>query len=469
MTSPVPDTPEGVHPDRSGLECPGEGIEDLRVKWDRGWAVTKDPLKYRWLMFWVMGAIYFLACLHRISPTVIALDLVLEFGAGATALGLMSSSYFYLYAAVQPPVGVLSDTLGPRRVITIFTLIACMGAVIFGSAFNMTMATVGRALIGLGVGGIFVPGIKILSKWYRQREFAGATGIFLAAGNSGNLAASLPLTYLVLLVGWRMSFFAIGAVTFVLAVISWSVLRDNPEDKGWQAIEERANLSSSAEEALPETVKPHTRFRIVLSRPGFWMITISTFFFGGPGLTFQGLWAVPYLMDIYGYSRLQAGGLLMMLPLGFIIGAPTFGFLADKVSIGRKGILLCTLGLSLACWTVFLLAGGQPSPLILGPLFLIMGSCGGGSLSLYMTITKELFPPWLTGTALGLMNPAAFLSTAVFQPFTGFLMDVVGRSGSAYPLAAYYNVFIVICICMAIGFVSIIPLKITKTQLGPLS
>ncbi len=439
--------------------------EDLRVKSDRWWAVTKDPLKYRWLMFWVIGAIYFLACLHRISPTVIALDLVLEFGAGATALGLMSSSYFYLYAAVQPPVGVLSDTLGPRRVITIFTLIACIGTVIFGGACNMTMATVGRALIGLGVGGIFVPGMKILSKWYRQREFAGAAGIFLAAGNAGNLAASLPLTYLVLLLGWRMSSFAIGAFTLLLAVISWSILRDNPEDKGWKRIEEGPNPSSPAEDDLPETVKPHTRFRIILSKPGFWMITISTFFFGGPGLTFQGLWAVPYLMDVYGYSRIQAGGLLMMLPLGFVIGAPAFGFLSDRVSLGRKGILLCSLGLSLACSTVFLLRGGKPGSLILGPLFLIMGSCGGGSLSLYMTITKELFPPWLTGTALGLMNPAAFLSTAVFQPFTGFLMDVVGRSGPAYPLAAYYNVFIVMFICMVIGFVSIIPLKIQRTRL----
>ena len=444
--------------------CREQPARGFKVKSDRWWAVTKDPLKYRWLMFWVIGSIYFLACLHRISPTVIARDLVFEFGAGATALGLMSSSYFYLYAAVQPPVGVLSDTWGPRRVIAVFTLIACIGTVIFGSACNMTLATVGRALIGMGVGGIFIPGMKILSKWYRQREFAGAAGIFLAAGNAGNLAASLPLTYLVILLGWRMSSFAIGAVTFALAVISWIILRDNPEDKGWKRIEEGVMLSS-AKEDLPETVKPHTRFGIVLSKPGFWMITISTFFFGGPGLTFQGLWAVPYLTDIYGYSRVQAGGLLMMLPLGFVIGAPAFGFLSDRVSLGRKGILLCSLSLSVACSTVFLLTGGKPSPSILGPLFLIMGSCGGGSLSLYMTITKELFPPWLTGTALGLMNPAAFLSTAVFQPFTGFLMDTVGRSGSAYPLAAYYNVFIVMFVCMIIGFVSIIPLKIPKTRL----
>ena len=64
-----------------------------------------NPIRYRWLMLGTMGVIYFLACLHRISPTVIARDLVNEFGADATALGLMASAYFYLYAAVQPPVG----------------------------------------------------------------------------------------------------------------------------------------------------------------------------------------------------------------------------------------------------------------------------------------------------------------------------------------------------------------------------
>ena len=80
-----------------------------------------------------MGAIYFLACLHRISPTVIARDLVNEFGADATTLGLMASAYFYLYAAIQPLVGFLSDTIGPRRVVTIFTLMSCLGCLVFGS------------------------------------------------------------------------------------------------------------------------------------------------------------------------------------------------------------------------------------------------------------------------------------------------------------------------------------------------
>jgi sugar phosphate permease len=341
---------------------------------------------------------------------------------------------------------------------------ACGGAVIFGTAVNMTMATVGRALIGIGVGGVFVPGLKTFSKWYREKEFAGVTGIFLAAGNAGNLSASLPLTYVVLLLGWRTSFLAIGTVSFLLAMICWGIVRDKPEDKVWQPIAVADNPSVRASEDTIGTIRAHKRLFLVFSKPNFWMVTLSAFFWGGPSLTFQGLWSVPYLMDVYGHSRLQAGGLLMLIPTGFIIGAPSFGLLSDRLPLSRKGILICSLGLALSCWAILFLTRGKPPAPTLVPLFLIMGACGGGALSLYMTITKELFPPWLTGTAVGLMNPSAFLSAAMFQPFTGLLMDAVGRSGSIYSLQAYYHVFIAFFISMIIGIAMILPLSIPKKQ-----
>jgi sugar phosphate permease len=263
----------------------------------------KDLNRYRWLMFGIMGIIYFLACLHRIAPTVIARDLMLEFGADATALGLMSSAYFYLYAAIQPPVGMLSDTLGPRRVITIFTLIAGAGTIFFGAAANMPMAALGRSLIGIGVGGIFVPGLKIFSRWYRAKAFAGVTGIFLAMGNAGNLSGSLPLTYLVLLLGWRLSFIGIGGLSLLLAVLGWIILRDRPEDKGWKDSVIAGDDPSPPPQPIPMGMTFQKRLRIVFGHPAFWMITLSYFFYGGPALTFQGLWAVPYLMDIHGFSQ----------------------------------------------------------------------------------------------------------------------------------------------------------------------
>lgn len=426
---------------------------------DRRWIRINDPLHYRWLIFLVLSAMYFLACLHRISPTVIARDLVLAFGADATALGVMSSAYFYLYAAVQPPVGVLSDTWGPRAVVTLFAGIACIGVLVFGLAPNMAVATLGRALIGIGVGGVFVPALKLFSKWYRSQEFAGMTGIFLAMGNAGNLAASLPLTYLVLWLGWRMSHVAVAAASLALIAMSWFVLRDKPEDKGWPPVVE-ANAPDPASAIAPPQMGTRRRMAIVFSQRDFWMVTLSTFFFGGPTLTFQGLWAVPYLMDVHAFTRVQAGGMLMLLPLGFVIGAPTFGFLADRLPFGRKPVLLASLTLALICWGIFLFSGGRPHPALIGPCFLTIGACGGGSLSLYMTITKELFPPWLTGTAIGLMNPAAFFSTALFQPFSGFLMDTVGAVGETYPLAAYQNVFIAIFVFMVFGLLAVIPLRL---------
>jgi sugar phosphate permease len=422
-----------------------------------------NPIGYRWLMLAIMGVIYFLACLHRISPTVIARDLVNEFGADATSLGLMASAYFYLYAAVQPPVGLLSDTMGPRRVVTVFTLISCLGCLVFGLAPNMLFAGLGRGLIGIGVGGIFVPALKIFSSWYRYKEFAGITGIFLALGNAGNLAASLPLTYLVLLLGWRFSFIGLGGLSILLGVLAWLFLRDRPEDKGWPPIVEKLSLSSIRETPIPDELSSAKRLGFILKNSGFWMITLSYFFNGGPGLSFQGLWSVPYLMDVHGYTRLQAGGVLMIMPLGFIIGSPLIGFLADRLNIRRNRILLIALSSSLAWWSVLFLSGGKPAGSLIILLFFLMGFSGGGSLSLFMTMLKECFPPWLTGTAVGLMNPAAFLSAALFQPFTGFLMDGVGRTGSVYPLEAYQRVFTVYVISMFISFGLLFFLKIPKT------
>jgi MFS family permease len=256
----------------------------------------------------------------------------------------------------------------------------------------------------------------------------------------------------------------------VWAIACWCIVREKPEDKGWRPI-------AVAEDALPASIddppkaKLSQRLSMVLTEPGFWLVTLSLFFSGGALMTFQGLWAIPYLMDVHGYSRVQSGSLLMVIPLGFMIGAPAFGFLTDRWEMDRKRILLYALGLALGCWTIILLAGSAPPFFLLLPLFLILGACGGGSTAIHMTIMKELFPAWLTGTAVGLLNTAAFLSTAVIQPLTGVLMDVVGRKGSAYPVEAYSLVFLTSWVCTGIAVIvlSVWPLsqKILQKDSSP--
>ena len=62
----------------------------------------RDP--HRWMVFSVVSVVYFFVYFHRVSTSVIVSDLLESFHTNATALGFMSSLYFYLYAFEQPLV-----------------------------------------------------------------------------------------------------------------------------------------------------------------------------------------------------------------------------------------------------------------------------------------------------------------------------------------------------------------------------
>ena len=138
-----------------------------------------DP--HRWAVFGLICSIYILVYFHRVSTSVIASDLLSAFHTNAAALGFMSSMYFYLYAFEQPLVGYLSDRLGPRRVVVWWSLIAALGCVVFALAPSIGWASVGRGLIGFGVGGVYVPGLKAISQWFSRKDLGTMTGMLIGS------------------------------------------------------------------------------------------------------------------------------------------------------------------------------------------------------------------------------------------------------------------------------------------------
>ena len=117
--------------------------------------MTNDALvkivKYRKVIFIILAAAYLLVYFHRLSLSVVANDLVAEFQTTASVMGLLGSIYFYCYALMQIPAGLLSDSLGPRKVVSASLLVAAIGSIFFGLAPNVPMAFVGRVLVGVGV------------------------------------------------------------------------------------------------------------------------------------------------------------------------------------------------------------------------------------------------------------------------------------------------------------------------------
>lgn len=413
-----------------------------------------NPFKtYRWLLFGMIGALYFLAHFHRMAPTVIARDLSASFAADAMVLGFIASTYFYLYSVSQPVVGYLSDTVGPRKVMAISFMMAAGGSVLFGMAPDATTAAIGRACVGFGTGGVFIPGLKIFSRWYRVDEFAVLTGLMLTIGGLGGLFSALPLTYLVMAMGWRAAFVTIGLGSFLLAIACWVIVRDKPEDKGWPAVPTLGPWPATPSE---DAMGLKRRLSLVFGNFSFWMITLSSFFTGGVLITFQGLWAGPYLMDVFHLDRIATGWALMLIPLGFALGGPVFGLMIRRLRLNDRRVVVGTLVLCMSGMLALVFIRDQSHLLIVYPMLFFFGLAGGGTTPILFTITRELFPPGLMGTATGLMNTATFLGTAIYQPFTGYILKQfpVLQPG-IYPFDAYQSLIVIFLISYGAAIISI--------------
>lgn len=396
----------------------------------------------RWLILIILNAVYFFVYFHRISTGVLAPYLIEEFQASGASLGAMSSAYFYPYALSQPVVGILTDRFGARKVIFVSIFIEFLGALIFALAPSLLIAALGRGFIGLGAAGVFVPALKLFIPWFGAQAFGRMNVILLAVGNVGAIVASTPFAWFIQQVGWRLSFFIIAAFLLLLALVSRTYIQDTPP-----------GYIPSSEERKPPSPAERGSFMDILRSPFFWIMAALFYAYGGPFSTFQGLWGYPYLIDVFGYDRLAASNLIMVIALGVIAGGPLVAHLVDKTfARKRRHFLSACLAVQVMNWVLITFLSPQFGSWALGLVFFIMGMMLAGTLSVLWAIVREEAPPEKLGTALGLINPAPFLGVATFQPLTGYLLDRGGKVAGAFTPAAYQNAF---TLCLASMFVAL--------------
>ena len=409
-------------------------------------------LRYRWIIFWILACGYVLVYFHRLCPAVVAVDMMRDLKTGGALTGFLGAAYFYPYAVMQLPAGLLSDSWGPRNTITLFFAVAFIGSVLLGMAPSVFLAILGRTLVGLGVAMLFVPTMKVLAEWFRLREFAFMTGILMALGGVGSLFAATPLALLSSWIGWRLSFIVVGVFTLVLAVLVWIFVRDRPDDFGWPPPEE-PKQSTSAAIGLMESV------RRVITCIAFWPIAIWFFFDCGIFFSFGGLWGGPYLIQVYGLSKAQAAQILSMLAVGMIIGSPVLSYLSTNIFRARKPVLVLSsiILLGLTALLAFFTAG---IPLVvLYALCLGLGIFSAAIVVIGFTTNKELFPVQMAGTATGIVNLFPFAGGAVFQPLLGYILQQNITAEGTFSPAAYQQAFVILFLAGVIAFVASLFLK----------
>jgi MFS family permease len=172
-------------------------------------------------------------------------------------------------------------------------------------------------------------------------------------------------------------------------------------------------------------------------------------------MTFQGLWATPFLMAALQIDRIAASNLNMLIPVGFIVGAPLFGRLSDRIFKSKVQVIKCLLAILTLSWAGILF-GMKLGMFAVVLILLLMGIAIGGFISMLWAHIRETIPVRILGSVSGLLNPAPFLGVAVFQVLTGSLIDRGRLIDGAYLPGAYKSsfmlCFLVSCACFIISF-----------------
>lgn len=410
--------------------------------------------RLRWLTFALVVSAYVLSFFHRMAPATIASDLQAAFDTSAATLGALAATYFYVYTVMQVPTGILADTLGPRRILTLGGFVAGIGSLIFGLADTLAEASAGRFLAGLGVSVTFIAMLKLNAAWFQDRHFGTSVGLAILLGNVGALSAAAPLAAVLQFTSWRVVFAIIGGLSLILGALTWLFVRNHPGEMGLPSMRE---LNGEVDHP-PRTGHWLEGLATVLKNratwPGFWLnLGVAGSFFA-----FAGLWAVPFLRDVYGFERHLATQHTSLLLAGFAIGALSVGALSDRIG-RRRPVVIATGLLYLLCWIPLVFE----RPLAQGAshlLFLVMG-LGAASFTLSWACVKEVNPHALSGMATSVVNTGAFLGAGILQPLVGWAIDAAPSLQASGAASQYHTGTLIFLGFILLGLVA--SLRIRET------
>jgi predicted MFS family arabinose efflux permease len=362
------------------------------------------------VVFLAFAFAYFFSALLRAITATLSPNLTQEFQLHARDLGLLAGGYFLGFAATQLPLGTWLDRHGPKKVILGFLAIAVLGCAAFAVAVDFTWLLAARVLCGVGVSACLMAPLTGYRRWFTPAVQLRTNSWMLMTGSFGMLASTLPVQWLVPLVGWRPLFWGLAALTaLAMLLIAWTV-------PGWTAPAEAADAPAQA-----------GSYRDVWRHPYFRQMTPIGFFSYGGMIAVQTLWAGPWMVRVAGYEPLQAAGGLFTINSCMLATFLGWGMLAPWLQ--RRGITTDTL-----------IARGLPlSFLVLATLVVRGPEAGAGTIALFCMASTFVslaqpavgmaFPASLAGRALSAYNLVIFLGVFVVQWGIGLLVDTFRRAG----------------------------------------
>jgi len=379
------------------------------------------------LVFLAFALGYFLSAVMRTVIATLSPALTQEFGLQAADLGLLGGGFFLGFASTQLLLGAWLDRYGPKRVLIGFLAIAVIACLAFSLATDFAGLLAARFLLGVGLSACLMAPLTGFRCWYEPGDMLRANSWILMMGSLGMVAATLPVQWLLPLMGWRPMFWVMALLLLLtIGLLGWLVPGHAPH--------------------APEPGGA-VGYAQVWRSPAFQRLLPFSFFIHGGLLGLQTLWLGPWLTRVVGVSPLQAAAGLFSVNLASLLAFSIWGLVMPGLT--RRGwkvdrLLALIVPLVLAVLATNTLLGSR-ADWPLWALFIALGSV----VSLAQPALSMTFPPSLAGRALTAYNLVCFLGIFCMQWGIGLLIDALLALGWSQQ-ASFQGAFAVyLCCCLA--------------------
>jgi predicted MFS family arabinose efflux permease len=334
----------------------------------------------------------------------------------ARDLGLLAGGYFLGFSATQLPLGRWLDRYGPKRVVLVFLSVAVLGCAAFAWAESFHGLLAARVLIGAGVSACLMAPLTGYRRWLSPAMQLRANSWMLMTGSFGMLASTLPVQWLMPVVGWRGLFWLL-AVAIVLSMvwIAWVT-------PAWST---PSHNFAAHREGQPSA--PPGRYADVWRHPYFRKMSLIGFFNYGGMVAIQTLWAGPWLVQVVGQTPPQSATGLFWINLSMLCTFWAWGMVTP--GLARRGIRverLIAWGLPLSMLVLAVnIVSAEATHWAHWALFCMACSF----VSLAQPAVAMAFPPSMAGRALSAYNLVIFAGIFVVQWGIGLAVDAFASLG----------------------------------------
>lgn len=383
------------------------------------------PRREAVLVFLSFAFAYFFSALVRAVTATLAPNFSAELGLTAGDLGLLAGAYFLGFAATQLPLGRALDRYGPRRVLLALMAVAVVGCAAFAMARHFAALTLARGLIGVGLSACLMAPLTLFRRSFAPVAQLRANSWMLMTGSLGMVASTLPVQWLLPMLGWRGLFWLIGALLAVSMVgIVLLVPADGPVRRAGSQIE--------------------SGYASIWRHPTFVRFAPLGFFHYGGMIAIQSLWAGPWLVRVCGWTPGEAAAGLFGINMSMLLAFLGWGLVVPRLyraGWGAPRLIRWGVPFNLAVLVLAIVLGERATAWIWA-LFCV--SCSVVSLS--QPAIGQAFPTELAGRALSAYNLVIFAGIFSLQWGLGLAIDFFVHSDASI-LSAYRGAMTLFGIC----------------------